>query len=147
MNQVGQLRELFADMQLRALEPRARSADLLDPDTEKPQTRTNGAPPRVNAEFIEGGRVVIGEFEGRAARLPTMVPRDLSGRDRLVSGSAGRVDHYPYPRKGREQTHQPQPEVGSQATFRQKYVGPVDEMRVGDREIVLVEKRRPARHA
>src|SRR5215472_13057457 len=132
MNQVGQLRELFADMQLRALEPRARSADLLDPNAEKPQTRTNGAAPRVNAEFIEGSGVVIGEFEGRAARLPTMVPRHPSGRDRLVSGSTGSVDHYSYPRKRRERTHQPQPEVSSQATFRQKNVGPVDEMRVGD---------------
>src|SRR5215472_27506 len=118
MNQVGQLRELFADMQLPALEPRRRSADLLDPDAEKPQTRAHGTSSRVNAEFIEGSRVVIGEFESRAARLPTMIPRYPSSRDHLVSGSAGSVDHYPYPGKAREQTHQAQPKVRSQATLR-----------------------------
>jgi len=74
----------------------------LDPDPEKPQTGANWTPPRVNAEFVEGAGVVIGEVKNRAPRLSAMRPRDPSGRDNLVTCIPGRIDHWPDPRQARQ---------------------------------------------
>src|ERR1700758_451536 len=90
-DQIDEQGDLFADVQLGRFEPRCRPADQLDPDPEKPQTGANWTPPRVNAELVEGARVVIGEFEYRAARLSAVGPRDPSGRHRLVTRIPGRV--------------------------------------------------------
>ena len=84
-------------MQLRGLEPRVRPADQLNPDPEKTQTGMNGTPARVNAEFVEGARLVIGEFEHGAARLSAMRPRDPFGRDGLGTRIPGRIDYQPHP--------------------------------------------------
>src|SRR5690242_12772522 len=133
-------------MQFRALEPRPRSTDLLDPHSEKPQTGANGASPRMNAEFVEGTGIVIDEFEDRAAGLSTVVPRDPSGRDGLGTGIPRRVDHYFCPRETRERRQKPQPKMRSKPASRQKDIWPEDNMRVAHREIVLVEERHPYRH-
>ena len=134
-------------MQLRALEPRARRADRLDADPEKPQTGANGMSPRVNAEFVEGAGIVIDEFEYCVARLSAMRPRDPSDRDNLVTCIPGRVNHQPNPRKARQRRQQAQSKMCSESASRQQDVGTENEMRVGDREIVLVIERRPFRHA
>src|SRR5947208_10265611 len=133
-------------MQFGALEPRPRPTDLLDPHSEKPQTGANGPPPRMNAEFVEGTGVVIAEFEDRAAGLSAMVPRDLFGRDGLVTGIPRRVDRYFCPREARECRQQLQPKLRSKSASRQQDIWPEDKMRVANREVVLVEERRPYWH-
>ena len=100
----------------------------------------------MDAEFVGSTGLIIAELNIRTARLSAVCPRDPRGCDGIRTRIPGHVDQYLYPRKAREGRQQAQPVMRAKSAFRQWGVRPVNEMRVGYREIVFVEEGLPQRH-